>query len=70
MGMAVGAAATWFLQTISTRVQRRFRDKVTIVLETHVARLQASIVTVAHQERPEYLDRLTDTALRGLLARK
>ena len=34
--------ATWFLRTISTRVQRRFRDKVTIALESHVARLQAS----------------------------
>src|SRR6202008_5147131 len=42
----------------STRVQRRFRDKVTIALESHVAQLQASIATVAHQERPEYLDRL------------
>jgi ATP-binding cassette subfamily B protein len=58
-GMALSAAASWFLQTISTRVQRRFRDKVTIALEAHVARLQASIVSVAHQERPEYLDRLS-----------
>jgi ATP-binding cassette subfamily B protein len=40
-------------------VQRRFRDKVTIALESHVARLQASIATIAHQERPEYLDRLS-----------
>ncbi len=59
LGMALSAAGAWVLQTISTRVQRRFRDKVTIVLEAHVARLQASIVTVAHQERPEYLDRLS-----------
>ena len=59
VGMAVSAAANWFLMTISTRVQRRFRDKVTIALEAHVARLQASIVSVAHQERPEYLDRLS-----------
>ena len=42
----------------STRVQRRFRDKVTIALESHVARLQATIATIAHQEVPEYLDRL------------
>jgi ATP-binding cassette subfamily B protein len=56
--LGVSAAATWFLRTISTRVQRRFRDKVTIALESHVARLQASIQTLAHQERPEYLDRL------------
>ncbi|HEY1341927.1 MAG TPA: ABC transporter ATP-binding protein [Bryobacteraceae bacterium] len=59
IGLAVSAAATWFLRTVSTRVQRRFRDKVTIALESHVAQLQASIATVAHQERPEYLDRLS-----------
>src|SRR5262249_56058289 len=40
------------------RGRRRFRDKVTIALESHVARLQASVATIAHQERPEYLDRL------------
>jgi ATP-binding cassette, subfamily B, bacterial len=59
IGLGVSTAATWFLRTVSTRVQRRFRDKVTIALEAHVAQLQASIVTVAHQERPEYLDRLS-----------
>ncbi|HYW41550.1 MAG TPA: ABC transporter ATP-binding protein [Bryobacteraceae bacterium] len=59
IGLGVSAAATWFLRTVSTRVQRRFRDKVTIALESHVARLQASVPTVAHQERPEYLDRLS-----------
>ena len=58
IGLGVSAAATWFLRTVSTRVQRRFRDKVTIALESHVARLQASAATIEHQERPEYLDRL------------
>src|ERR1700681_4938765 len=58
VALGVSAAATWLLRTVSTRVQRRFRDKVTIVLEAHVARLQASVATIAHQERPEYLDRL------------
>jgi ATP-binding cassette, subfamily B, bacterial len=58
VGLGVSAAATWFLRTVSTRVQRRFRDNVTIALESHVARLQASIATIAHQESPEYLDRL------------
>ena len=58
MGLSVSAAGTWFLRTASTRVQRRFRDKVTIALESHVARLQASAATIAHHERPEYLDRL------------
>src|SRR5580700_2447110 len=59
IALAVSAVGTWLLQTVSTRVQRRFRDKVTIALESHVARLQASISTIAHQERPEYLDRLS-----------
>jgi len=58
VGLGVSATATWFLNTVSTRVQRRFRDRVTIALESHVARLQASIATIGHHERPEYLDRL------------
>src|SRR5262245_4196651 len=58
IGLAISATAAWFLRTISTRVQRRFRDKVTIALEGHVARLQASAATIAHHERPDYLDRL------------
>ena len=58
IGLGVSATATWFLRTVSTRVQRRFRDKVTIALEAHVARLQATVATIAHHERPEYLDLL------------
>jgi ATP-binding cassette subfamily B protein len=58
IGLAVSATATWFLRIVSTRVQRRFRDKVTIALESHIARLQASVATIAHHERPDYLDRL------------
>ncbi len=58
LALGLSATATWFLTTISTRVQRRFRDRVTIMLEAHVARLQASVSTIAHQERPDYLDRL------------
>jgi ATP-binding cassette subfamily B protein len=59
IGLGLSATATWLLRTIGTRVQRRFRDKVTIALESHVAGLQASVVTIAHQERPDYLDRLS-----------
>ncbi|HEY2931889.1 MAG TPA: ABC transporter ATP-binding protein [Acidobacteriota bacterium] len=58
IGLGVSATATWFLVTVSTRVQRRFRDKVTIALESHVARLQASVATIELHERPDYLDRL------------
>ena len=57
--LGVSATATWFLAVLSGRVTRRFRDKVTIALEAHVARLLARIATIAHQERPEFLDRLS-----------
>src|SRR6476660_1604354 len=59
IGLGISAVATWFLRTVSTRVQRRFRDKVTIALESHVARMQATVTTIAHHERPDYLDRLS-----------
>jgi ATP-binding cassette, subfamily B, bacterial len=58
IGLGVSAAATWFLKVISDRTQRRFRDRVAVALESHVAQLQASVATIAHHERPEYLDRL------------
>jgi ATP-binding cassette subfamily B protein len=58
-GLGVSAVATWFLSLVSDRTQRRFRDRVTIALESHVARLQASVATIEHHERPEYLDRLS-----------
>jgi ATP-binding cassette subfamily B protein len=59
VGLGLSTTGTWFLRTVSTRVLRRFRDKVTIALEAHVARLQASVTTIAHQERPDFLDRLS-----------
>ena len=58
VGLGVSATATWFLRVVSDRTQRRFRDRVTIALESHVARLQASVATIEHHERPEYLNRL------------
>jgi ATP-binding cassette, subfamily B, bacterial len=58
MGLGVSAVGTWFLRVTSDRVQRRFRDRLTIALESHVARLQATVATIEHHERPEYLDRL------------
>jgi ATP-binding cassette subfamily B protein len=58
LGLGISATATWLLKTISTRVQRRFRDKVSIALVSHVARLQANVSTIAHQERPELLDHM------------
>ena len=58
IGLGVSAAGTWFLRVISDRTQRHFRDRLTIALEALVARLQASVSTIAHHERPDYLDRL------------
>ena len=58
IALGLSATGTWFLRIVGTRVQRQFRDKVTIALEAHVARLQATVATIAHQERPDYLDRL------------
>ncbi len=57
-GLGASAAATWFLRVISDRTQRRFRERLTITLEAHVARLQASVASVEHHERQEYVDRL------------
>ena len=58
LGLGASAVATWFIRVFSDRTQRRFRDRLTIVLESHVARLLASVATIEHHERPDYLDRL------------
>jgi ATP-binding cassette subfamily B protein len=58
LGLAVSATLLWYLQVIFDRVQRRFRDRVSIAMESHVARLHATVATIAHQERREHLDRL------------
>jgi ATP-binding cassette subfamily B protein len=58
VGVAASSIAIWLLRLASSRVTRRFRTKVSVALETYVADLQASVDTIEHQERPEYLDRL------------
>jgi len=58
VGLGVSAPATWFLRVISGRVQRYFRERLTIALEAHVAHLQGSVASIEHHERPEYLNRL------------
>jgi ATP-binding cassette, subfamily B, bacterial len=58
IGLGISTTMTWYLRVVSGRVQRRFRDKIAIALESHVAQLQASVPTIEHHERPEYLDRL------------
>src|SRR5882762_2539926 len=37
----------------------RYSGRSSCALESHVAQLQASVATIAHEERPEYLDRLS-----------
>jgi ATP-binding cassette subfamily B protein len=59
VGLAMSSTLTWFLKVVFDRVQRRFRDRVAIALESHVAELQATVATVEHHERPEYVDRLS-----------
>jgi ATP-binding cassette, subfamily B, bacterial len=56
--IAVSATLTWLLDVLNARLTRRFRDRVTVALETHVATLQASVSGLEHQERSDYLDRL------------
>jgi ATP-binding cassette subfamily B protein len=58
LGLALSSTLLWYLQVIFDRVQRRFRDRVSIAMEEHVARLHATVATIAHQERREHLDRL------------
>ncbi|MBM3140177.1 MAG: ABC transporter ATP-binding protein [Chloroflexi bacterium] len=58
VALGASAALSWFLQVAGERVGRRFRERATIVIETHVASLQASVASIEHHERPEYLDRL------------
>jgi ATP-binding cassette subfamily B protein len=57
-GLAAAAIGGWLLRTLGGRVEMRFRDRATIELEAHVARLQGSIATLEHHERPAYVDRL------------
>ncbi len=56
--LALAACLSWLFSVTAERMSRRFRDRLAISVETHVARLQATIETLEHHERPEYLDRL------------
>jgi ATP-binding cassette, subfamily B, bacterial len=57
-GLAAAAAAGWLMRTLGSRIEMRFRDRATIELEAHVARLQGTVAGLEHHERPTYLDRL------------
>jgi ATP-binding cassette subfamily B protein len=57
-GLTGAAAGGWLMRTLGTRIEMRFRDRATIELEAHVARLQATVAGLEHHERPAYLNRL------------
>ncbi len=58
IGLGISATGTWWLKVVFDRLTRKFKDRVSVALESHVATLQASVATIEHHERPEYLDRL------------
>jgi ATP-binding cassette subfamily B protein len=58
VGLATSATLLWWLQVVFDRLSRRFRDRIGIAMEAHVAELHARVATIAHQERREHLDRL------------
>src|SRR2546429_9570548 len=55
IGLAVSAAATWFLRTVGTRMRGRFRDKGTIRLEPQVAKRHASHAPIPPQRGAAHL---------------
>ena len=56
--IAASVALGWLLRTAGGRVHLLFRERTMVAIEAHVTHLQASVVSVEHHERPEYLDRL------------
>jgi ATP-binding cassette subfamily B protein len=58
IGLAASTAAAWLLRIVGQRLQRLFQERATIAIEAHVVKLQGSVASIEHHERPEYLDRL------------
>jgi ATP-binding cassette subfamily B protein len=57
-GLALSATSMWALSVTLDRTTRRLGDRLNIMFQGHVARLQAEVATVEHHERPAYLDRI------------
>jgi ATP-binding cassette, subfamily B, bacterial len=57
-GLAASATLMWALSVTLDRTTRRLGDRLNIMFQGHVARLQAEVATVEHHERPVYLDRI------------
>lgn len=58
LGLGASALVAWLLRIVGERIEFLFRERATIAIEAHVAHLQASVASIEHHERPEYLDRL------------
>jgi ATP-binding cassette subfamily B protein len=57
-GLAFSCVGGWALRAGGDRLHTRFRQRLAVALETHVARLQATSVGIEQHERPDVLDRL------------
>lgn len=57
--LALLVAGNWLFNVAGQRLNRRLTERASISLESHVAQLQSSIGTLEHQERVDYLDRLS-----------
>jgi ATP-binding cassette subfamily B protein len=57
-GLAGSATLMWALSVTLDRTTRRLGDRLNIMFQGHVAKLQAEVATVEHHERPVYLDRI------------
>jgi len=49
----------WLFRLASERTSERPADTAAVTIESHVAMIQAEVVTIEHHERPEYVDRLS-----------
>ncbi len=58
IGFAASGVLGWLMRIVGDRVHFLFRERATIAINSHVVHLQASVATIEHHERPEYLDRL------------
>lgn len=57
-GVGFSAVGGWLLRSSGDRLAMRFRQRLAVALETHVARLQATSPGIEQHERPDVLDRL------------
>jgi ATP-binding cassette, subfamily B, bacterial len=58
VGFAASGVLGWLMRIVGDRVHFLFRERATIAINSHVVHLQASVPTIEHHERPDYLDRL------------